>query len=603
MDLSRRREMQATDATLEGRPRPHSPPEHGFGQRSSRRSVPGLPRPATFRRQDSELRHALKPLLEATDFKGRTATKTRSDRRRALSAEPVQDEARDSGYALFDGADDFIKNEISVNKVTTVGNDTSAQKTLDEQLQHELDTKWILNLSMYFKDKSPREKFFITYAETPTKWRRLTVSCDYRNAPPDSLEHDLKTLQYQRDRSARIYEVIRASLSDIQFYDTVTSLKIETQRERLHVHVTEDVNEIIRFPADHLLQNVGLPRIPESQIQLESHISGYMYKVRAGGVEFIKKEPAGPDSVDDFLEELMALDSLKDSRQIKLEGLVVNEKLGVIKGLLIRYAEQVPLARRLKDIKHLRAAAAASGGSSGLVDVINMSVDPKAYEEMEFYPKYSSGNYNPCKQTKAGVPKRNAFAANANDQPAGKSGLPSRKATAKDAGSHNIPSGYSPKHWDLEEQPILLLGSVFDANSLGKWIYDARSSAEPKRFFDVPTQKGSSIFKLKQGLVGFANGADIAALADTGSRKNIISASYAEDLGLKVEGSPSSFEVGNAQKIQSLGKLFGPIFTVYYSGSHSSVLQEPYLFYGPSLKIQRRPSQLFVTSCHVAPTA
>jgi len=35
-----------------------------------------------------------------------------------------------------------------------------------------------------------------------------------------------------------------------------------------------------------------------------------------------------------------------------------------------------------------------------------------------------------------------------------------------------IPVGYSIKNWDREEVPIVLLGSVFDANSLGKWIYD-----------------------------------------------------------------------------------------------------------------------------------
>lgn len=28
------------------------------------------------------------------------------------------------------------------------------------------------------------------------------------------------------------------------------------------------------------------------------------------------------------------------------------------------------------------------------------------------------------------------------------------------------------KHWDPTEEPIILLGSVFDSNSLGKWIYD-----------------------------------------------------------------------------------------------------------------------------------
>lgn len=45
-------------------------------------------------------------------------------------------------------------------------------------------------------------------------------------------------------------------------------------------------------------------------------------------------------------------------------------------------------------------------------------------------------------------------------------------ATAADAARARIPAGYSYKNWDPTEEPILLLGSVFDANSLGKWIYD-----------------------------------------------------------------------------------------------------------------------------------
>jgi hypothetical protein len=47
-----------------------------------------------------------------------------------------------------------------------------------------------------------------------------------------------------------------------------------------------------------------------------------------------------------------------------------------------------------------------------------------------------------------------------------------RKATEADAKRHRIPAGYSLKNWDPTEEPIMLLGSVFDANSLGKWIYD-----------------------------------------------------------------------------------------------------------------------------------
>ncbi|KAK5111826.1 hypothetical protein LTR85_011724 [Meristemomyces frigidus] len=49
---------------------------------------------------------------------------------------------------------------------------------------------------------------------------------------------------------------------------------------------------------------------------------------------------------------------------------------------------------------------------------------------------------------------------------------PPPKATAEDARKAGIPAGYSYKNWDPTEEPILLLGSVFDANSLGKWIYD-----------------------------------------------------------------------------------------------------------------------------------
>jgi len=49
---------------------------------------------------------------------------------------------------------------------------------------------------------------------------------------------------------------------------------------------------------------------------------------------------------------------------------------------------------------------------------------------------------------------------------------PTPKATEEDAIREGIPAGYSIKNWDPTEAPIILLGSVFDANSLGKWVYD-----------------------------------------------------------------------------------------------------------------------------------
>lgn len=47
-----------------------------------------------------------------------------------------------------------------------------------------------------------------------------------------------------------------------------------------------------------------------------------------------------------------------------------------------------------------------------------------------------------------------------------------REPTVADAKKHHIAPGRCLKHWDPDEEPILLLASIFDANSLGKWVVD-----------------------------------------------------------------------------------------------------------------------------------
>lgn len=65
-----------------------------------------------------------------------------------------------------------------------------------------------------------------------------------------------------------------------------------------------------------------------------------------------------------------------------------------------------------------------------------------------------------------GVPPRNGCIP---DKPAPVS-IPI--ATRDDAVRAGIPAGYSIKNWDPTEEPIILLGSVFDAASFGKWTFD-----------------------------------------------------------------------------------------------------------------------------------
>lgn len=258
------------------------------------------------------------------------------------AAEPLYDEYHDDQYI-----DDKYGD---IHSMTT--------STYDEIIHQELETKWILNLSMHFRDRSKREKFFVTYRQTNpdsgiTAWHRVTISLDYRDAPENSLERDLLATKYQREKSAKIYEAIRESLGDIQFYPTVTNLKLQTTDGRLHVHVVEDVNEIIQYPSKRMVHHLGCRRIRERDIEFDSHMSGFVYRVRVDGQILIKKEIPGPDTVDEFLYEVNALNSLRHSQNvIQFHGVVVDDQDDQVKGLLISYAEQGALIDIIYDNDH-----------------------------------------------------------------------------------------------------------------------------------------------------------------------------------------------------------------------------------------------------------
>lgn len=364
-------------------PKQESPPETpvrpGAGRRFSRKGFVGLPRSTTFKRQEEEQRKNLTP-VQPTIKERRDVSKVRQ---RALSAVPdpprqtirgrsVPPDLRDAFPSIDARIDPSTFTQLPQEPQEQIPpppppppqpppnfqedeapmSEESYDDAIDEELAEELKKKWILNLSMHFRDKTPREKFFLTYAETPDRWKRVTVSCDYRDAPQDSLESDLQSLHYQKDKSARVYESIRMSLPDIQFYDTVTNLKLETKDERLHVHVTEDVNEIIPYPAINLVKHLPCRQYKESELHFDEHMSGFVYRVNVGEHTWIKKEIPGPDSVDEFLYEVNALSELVDAKNvIQLKGLVVNEDKSLIKGLLLSYADQGALIDILYDSK------------------------------------------------------------------------------------------------------------------------------------------------------------------------------------------------------------------------------------------------------------
>jgi serine/threonine protein kinase len=373
-----------------------------LSRRGSRKVVPGLPRPLTFKRMQSEKRDKLLEVPDEMEQRRAISTERRPTPfppTRNLTPPPISapsvsapdiltphathesvpkrlpergptptigggpDSNIPAGAKQVDyGADESVDYMSAgepqppmldlVDSFSERGSQRSVSDIDDVRLQEEMEARWILNLSMHFRDMSDREKFFLTYAEEPNKWRRVTVSCDYRQLEPDSLEADLKTLHYQRDKSSRIYEAIRESLGGIQFYDTVTNLKLQTTDGRLHVHVTEDVNEIIPYPATTAIEHLDCQRFRETSICFDSHISGFVYKVSVNNKSLIKKEIPGPDAVEEFLYEINALCSLQDSNSvIKFEGVIIDENNELIKGLLISYADQGALVDMIYDFK------------------------------------------------------------------------------------------------------------------------------------------------------------------------------------------------------------------------------------------------------------
>jgi serine/threonine protein kinase len=90
-----------------------------------------------------------------------------------------------------------------------------------------------------------------------------------------------------------------------------------------------------------MIQHMRCPRVKERDIEFDSHMSGFVYKVRVNDEILIKKEIPGPDTVDEFLYEINALNRLRHSHHvIRFHGVIVDDNDEYVKGLLISYAER-----------------------------------------------------------------------------------------------------------------------------------------------------------------------------------------------------------------------------------------------------------------------
>ena len=217
----------------------------------------------------------------------------------------------------------------------------------NEKLGH-----FIPNLSMYFRDGPPREKFFVTYIGENRQTWRITMTCDYTDCSPDGLFTQIFSLEYQRDKSALIWDYIKDSLSNIEFFSTVTNLRLEEAHEEVRVHVTEDVNEILVYPDIRDVLSLDCPFYTNSAVEFLSHLAGFTYSVKVGSTKYCRKDLEGFDSVTDFLRQVRYTYELQAfPGTVRLSGIMLDDDKHTVRGFLTELLEQGTLMDILYDFK------------------------------------------------------------------------------------------------------------------------------------------------------------------------------------------------------------------------------------------------------------
>ena len=148
-------------------------------------------------------------------------------------------------------------------------------------------TPWTLNLTKKFG--TGIEKLLLTYVDHCNRWRRVTISYDCQGTEPASLEMDLAKLTSSREKWVEIYWSIHKNLHEIFFFDTVTHLRLETVESEPRIHVKEDIDESYSTRCETCRTTVI------NFLPLDSHLSGFVYKVKYSNVSYCMSGKTFPD--------------------------------------------------------------------------------------------------------------------------------------------------------------------------------------------------------------------------------------------------------------------------------------------------------------------
>ncbi|KAI1610695.1 hypothetical protein EDD36DRAFT_489978 [Exophiala viscosa] len=278
------------------------------------------------------------------------------------------------------------------------------------------------------------DKFFLLYAETPRRWRRVTVLATTIVSPTistafdvragSSLDHSCKTLPQS------IHKPLEALLATTQLFNSVTNVAMQLEVSPLQeitfdksrCLVSEDLKEAEACETSLYLtdiEHIGCPQFLESEIVVYWRISSSSYIVLAEAQVCIERivpfadSNEGTNHVSEFMKDLWTLFELKDCRGVaSLVGIVVDDtrrqiksylqicpELGSVQQILERASlsqQVIPWSRREKWIRHIIAAVAEVHSKGKVVGCIEVGATGVSTDDSTFFTKIAgSGNHWP----------------------------------------------------------------------------------------------------------------------------------------------------------------------------------------------------------------
>ena len=210
------------------------------------------------------------------------------------------------------------------------------------------------------KQMCKTQKYFLLYAETPRRWRRITVSATF-DIPQDQsaiLEaRALGSLEVQIKLLPRLLsDELNTLLPRLKLFNSVTSLSLsfkededgKTVNDSTKTAICEDILEVEMACEDRILndlKHLNCVQFLERDILVESRISSSRFKVRVESrtcierkVPFVNSGTQGDNEFHAYFQDLKQLKSMRGCNGVaEFIGVVIDDTRSHLRSYLYEY--------------------------------------------------------------------------------------------------------------------------------------------------------------------------------------------------------------------------------------------------------------------------